>query len=189
MEGLGWEELAPAGGRRRGQSFVPVGAAQPGSVGSFGRNRRFRHFNKLTVRDFAGAKRNGRAATDARIPFARRHCLECAGTEMLIRLLMRDLKEDHHGESSMETTGFTDRPQGPAQGKPRVQAAGARTMDTCGREQAEAARKGNTPTGVMSIKLQRPVAAIRSKAQREGISLKPVNRSPYNRRSKAAKRR
>ncbi|UWU89922.1 hypothetical protein [Bradyrhizobium sp. CB1015] len=50
--------------------------------------------------------------------------------------------------------------------------------------------KGNTPTGVMSIKLlQRPVAAIRSKAQREGISLRPVNRSPYNRRSKAAKRR
>jgi hypothetical protein len=42
--------------------------------------------------------------------------------------------------------------------------------------------KGNTPTGVMSIKLQRPPAAIRSKAQREGISLKPINRSPYNRR-------
>lgn len=40
-----------------------------------------------------------------------------------------------------------------------------------------------------SIKLQRPVAAIRSKAQREGISLRPVNRSPYNRRTKAAKRR
>ncbi|AMA58674.1 hypothetical protein [Bradyrhizobium sp. CCGE-LA001] len=49
--------------------------------------------------------------------------------------------------------------------------------------------KGNTPTGVMSIKLQRPVAAIRSKAQREGISLRPVNRSPYNRRTKSAKRR
>jgi hypothetical protein len=49
--------------------------------------------------------------------------------------------------------------------------------------------KGNTPTGVMSIKLQRPLAAIRSKAQREGISLKPVNRSPYSRRSKTAKRR
>lgn len=42
---------------------------------------------------------------------------------------------------------------------------------------------GNTPTGVMSVKLQRPVAAIRSKAQREGISLKPINRSPYNRRA------
>ncbi len=51
---------------------------------------------------------------------------------------------------------------------------------------------GNTPTGVMSIKLQRPIAAIRSKAQREGISLRPINRSPYNRRvtkTRAAKRR
>ena len=44
--------------------------------------------------------------------------------------------------------------------------------------------KGNTPTGVMSVKLQRPPSAIRSKAQREGISLKPINRSPYNRRKK-----
>src|ERR1041385_6628474 len=42
--------------------------------------------------------------------------------------------------------------------------------------------RGNTPTGVLSLKLQRPLAAIRSKAQREGISLRPVNRSPYNRR-------
>lgn len=39
----------------------------------------------------------------------------------------------------------------------------------------------NTPTGVISLKLQRPEAAIRSKAHREGISLKPTNRSPYNR--------
>jgi hypothetical protein len=42
--------------------------------------------------------------------------------------------------------------------------------------------KQNTPTGVLSLKLQRPPAAIRSKAQREGISLRPVNRSPYTRR-------
>ena len=42
--------------------------------------------------------------------------------------------------------------------------------------------KGNTPTGVLSLKLQRPESAIRSKAQREGISLNPANRSPYNRR-------
>jgi hypothetical protein len=47
--------------------------------------------------------------------------------------------------------------------------------------------KGNTPTGVLSLKLQRPEAAVRSKAQREGISLRPTNRSPYNRR-KSAKR-
>jgi hypothetical protein len=42
--------------------------------------------------------------------------------------------------------------------------------------------KANTPTGVISLKLQRPPAAVRSKAQREGISLRPINRSPYNRR-------
>ena len=46
------------------------------------------------------------------------------------------------------------------------------------------ARK-NVPTGVLSLKLRRPVGAIRSKAQREGISLRPVNRSPYNRRKTA----
>lgn len=49
--------------------------------------------------------------------------------------------------------------------------------------------KGNTPTGVISLKLQRPPASITSKAQREGISLKPVNRSPYNRRKTAKKAR
>ena len=42
--------------------------------------------------------------------------------------------------------------------------------------------KENTPTGVISLKLERPPTAIRSKAQREGISLRPVNRSPNNRR-------
>jgi hypothetical protein len=36
---------------------------------------------------------------------------------------------------------------------------------------------------VLRLKLRRPPAAIRSKAQREGISLKLVNRSPYNRRA------
>jgi hypothetical protein len=42
--------------------------------------------------------------------------------------------------------------------------------------------KGNTPTGVISLKLGRTPIAIRGKAQREGISLMPANRSPYNRR-------
>jgi hypothetical protein len=41
------------------------------------------------------------------------------------------------------------------------------------------------PTGVISLKLQRPPTAIRSKAQRESISLRPTNRSPYNRRRRA----
>ena len=45
--------------------------------------------------------------------------------------------------------------------------------------------KQNTPTGVISLKLGRTPIAIRGKAQREGISLKPANRSPYNRRRSA----
>jgi hypothetical protein len=49
--------------------------------------------------------------------------------------------------------------------------------------------KGNTPTGIISLKLQRPPASISSKAQREGISLRPTNRSPYNRRKTAKKAR
>jgi len=36
----------------------------------------------------------------------------------------------------------------------------------------------NTPTRVIGLKLGRSETAVRGKAQREGISLKPVNRSP-----------
>jgi len=46
----------------------------------------------------------------------------------------------------------------------------------------------NTPAGVIGLKLQRPESAIRSKAQRERISLNPINRSPYNRRKSRARR-
>jgi hypothetical protein len=46
--------------------------------------------------------------------------------------------------------------------------------------------KGNTPTGVISLKLGRTLIAVRGKAQREGISLTPSNRSPYSRRRRAA---
>lgn len=42
--------------------------------------------------------------------------------------------------------------------------------------------EGNTPTRVIGLKLGRSEDAIRSKAQEEGISLKPTNQSPYNRR-------
>ena len=40
----------------------------------------------------------------------------------------------------------------------------------------------NTPTRVIGLKLGRTEDAIRSKANDEGISLKPTNQSPYNRR-------
>ena len=41
---------------------------------------------------------------------------------------------------------------------------------------------GNTPTRVIALKLQRTPAAVQTKASSEGISLKPTNQSPYNRR-------
>lgn len=46
--------------------------------------------------------------------------------------------------------------------------------------------RGNTPTGVISLKLGRTPTAIRGKAQREGISLMPANRSPYSRQRRRA---
>ena len=49
------------------------------------------------------------------------------------------------------------------------------------RELRELAR-GNTPTRVIGLKLGRTVTAIRAKAQRAGISLKPSNQSPYSRK-------
>ena len=41
---------------------------------------------------------------------------------------------------------------------------------------------GNTPTGLIGLKLGRPTAGVRAKAQELGVSLKPTNQSPYNRR-------
>ncbi len=43
---------------------------------------------------------------------------------------------------------------------------------------------GNTPTGLMAHKLGRTEGAVRSKAAEQSVSLKPTNRSPYNRRKK-----
>lgn len=40
----------------------------------------------------------------------------------------------------------------------------------------------NTPTRVIGLKLGRTEDAVRQKASDEGISLKPTNQSPYNRR-------
>jgi hypothetical protein len=40
----------------------------------------------------------------------------------------------------------------------------------------------NTPTRVIGLKLARTPEAVQQKASQESISLKPHNRSPYNRR-------
>jgi hypothetical protein len=40
----------------------------------------------------------------------------------------------------------------------------------------------NTPTRVIALKLGRTPSSVYQKARIEGVSLKPVNQSPYNRR-------
>jgi len=40
----------------------------------------------------------------------------------------------------------------------------------------------NTPTRIIALKLGRSENSIRSKAQKEKISLKPTNQSPYDRK-------
>ncbi len=41
---------------------------------------------------------------------------------------------------------------------------------------------GNTPTGLLGYKLGRTENSVRGKASEIGLSLKPTNQSPYNRR-------
>ena len=49
--------------------------------------------------------------------------------------------------------------------------------------------KGNTPTGLIAHKTGRSESSVRSKAFDEGISLKPTNRSPYDRKVSNSKRK
>ncbi len=44
--------------------------------------------------------------------------------------------------------------------------------------------KDNTPTRVIGLKLGRSETAVQSKAADLGVSLKPTNQSPYNRKPK-----
>ena len=42
--------------------------------------------------------------------------------------------------------------------------------------------RDNTPTRVIGLKLGRSEDAVRTRASEEGISLKPTNQSPYDRK-------
>lgn len=47
---------------------------------------------------------------------------------------------------------------------------------------------GNTPTGLIAHKLGRSEGSIRTKANEENISLKPTNKSPYDRKVSTSKK-
>lgn len=72
--------------------------------------------------------------------------------------------------------------KGPRKASPKYKRRSRQPWESAEVKELRALAKQNTPTGVISLKLERPPAAIRSKAQREGISLRPTNRSPYSRR-------
>lgn len=42
--------------------------------------------------------------------------------------------------------------------------------------------RGNTPSRIISLKLGRPLGSVYQKASEKGISLKPTNQSPDDRR-------
>jgi hypothetical protein len=75
--------------------------------------------------------------------------------------------------------------KGPRKANPKYKRRSGQPWSSAELKELRSLARHNTPTGVLSLKLQRPPAAIRSKAQREGISLRPTNRSPYNRRKSA----
>lgn len=52
------------------------------------------------------------------------------------------------------------------------------------KQQLRSLARGNTPTRVIGLKLGRTPGAVSSQASRLGVSLKPTNQSPYNRRTK-----
>ncbi len=72
--------------------------------------------------------------------------------------------------------------KGPRKANPQYKRRSRQPWESSEVRELRALAKQNTPTGLISLKLERPPAAIRSKARREGISLRPTNRSPYNRR-------
>lgn len=49
--------------------------------------------------------------------------------------------------------------------------------------------KGNTPTGLIAYKTGRTEDSVRSKASSENISLKPTNKSPYDRKVSEGKKK
>lgn len=49
-------------------------------------------------------------------------------------------------------------------------------------QQLKSLAAGNTPTRVIGLKMGRTPTAVQSKASAEGVTLKPTNQSPYNRK-------
>ena len=58
------------------------------------------------------------------------------------------------------------------------------TQRVDGRDRAQIERLCRYITRVIGLKIGRSAAAVQSKASEKGVSLKPTNQSPYNRRGR-----
>ncbi len=78
--------------------------------------------------------------------------------------------------------------KGPRKVHPRYTRNKSKTWSTSDLQTLRKLARGNTPTRVIGLKLGRTETSVRGKAQREGISLRPANRSPYGRQGMRARR-
>lgn len=51
-----------------------------------------------------------------------------------------------------------------------------------GKSELKSLAAKNTPTRVIGLKLGRTESSVRSQAGKQGVSLRPTNQSPYNRK-------
>ena len=93
------------------------------------------------------------------------------------------------GKAAWQRPGSPIGRKGPRKANPKYKRNMREPWSRADVKQLRQFARTNTPTGVISLKMGRTETAIRGKAQREGISLGPANRSPYNRRAKTAARR
>jgi hypothetical protein len=91
--------------------------------------------------------------------------------------------------ASWKRPGSPIGPKGPRKANPRYKRNLNKSWSAGDMRMLRQLARANTPTGVIGLKLGRTETAVRGKAQREDISLKPTNRSPYNRRRRPRARR
>ena len=79
--------------------------------------------------------------------------------------------------------------KGPRKARPRYRRNNNTSWSDRDLRELRSLIRENTPTRVIGLQLGRSESSIRDKARREGLSLKPTNRSPYTRRKKVARSR
>lgn len=102
--------------------------------------------------------------------------------------MAKTARKAKRGTASWKRPGSPIGRKGPRKANPKYKRHQREPWTADDERELRALAKANTPTGVISLKLGRTPTAIRSKAQRDGVSLGPANRSPYSRRKTGARK-